>query len=467
MKIGVLGCFYGMADLLHDTVTPWLEVKSEGYDIVLAAACVQFKEYAELGYPDDDQATREALRANSHHFEALFLNEPPMYEKDVRTLVLYALLAKGVDVVWLLDGDEHYTSKQIKDIIAFVEKTPQFDYYHIHFDNRVFGIATPGAFFPPRIIRTNRSGGISKFRFDNELVFNDGSALYTRIPGIVPRSVAQVTHHTWRREDAERKIAYQKKHFGYSSYALDSSGNLVFDDEFYTRYEMPVPQASAALPADAEKPSLHIVFSLTSEDPSSLRSLLLSLLLLERHNAARISLTLLHKGADGAHLQEMLYWCPVPYTLEPRAEDTWQQAVSLGQAAGADLLFVASGEYVYEASTLHELFYTFRQLSKDTNLAPLMLCPVDNASHYKKNELAASKLILGSRKHWRAGEATKEALLIPKDLLDTALRNFDVLMRDTLCLRPIPTLAHSKTEGAEPFSDWRRAGQIKDEPKQS
>ncbi len=464
MKIGVLGCFYGAPDLLEKTITPWLEVKAQGYDIVLAAASVQFKEYAELGYPDDDRTTREALRANSRHFDALFLDEQPMYEKEVRSLVLYALLAKGVDAIWILDGDEHYTAEQIKNIITFVEKTPQFDYYHVHFDNHVFGVSSTGAFFPPRIIRTNRSGGIRAFTFDNEVAFNDGSSLYTRIPGIVPASVANVIHHTWRKEDVERKLAYQHKHFGYSAYKLDASGMLRFDEEYFKRYNMPVPQASSALPSDAEKPSLHIVWAPDSGEPAQLRSLLHSLLLLERHNAVRTGLTVVHESPLPREIEEILYWCPVSYTVSLPEEDKWKQALTIGVQTGADLVFLTSGEYFYEASTLHELFYTHQSLSKE--LGPALLCPIDDASFYEKNKLVDSKLILGSRKHWRTGRPHKESLLIPKELVEKAKRSYDEL-RSVPALCPIPTLAHNKKKDAEPFSDWRRAAQIKDEPKQS
>ncbi|MCC7500442.1 hypothetical protein IT396_01410 [Candidatus Nomurabacteria bacterium] len=464
MKIGVLGCFYGAPDLLERTITPWLEVKAQGYDIVLAAASVQFKEYAELGYPDNDQTTREALRANSRHFDALFLDEQPMYEKEVRSLVLYALLAKGVDAIWILDGDEHYTAQQIKDIIAFVEKTPQFDYYHVHFDNHVFGVSSPGAFFPPRIIRTDRSGGIRNFKFDNEVAFNDGSSLYTRIPGIVPPSIAKVIHHTWRREDVGRKLAYQHKHFGHSSYTLDSSGALVFNAEYYKHHDMPVPQASAALPADAEKPSLHIVYAPPQGYPELLKSLLYSLLLLERHNAVRINATFIYEAENlhGSEVEQILSLCPVPYTIVAPEGDLLEQAVSL--AHDADFLFFASGEYAYEASTLHELFYTYKLLSKE--LGPLLLCPADDATHYKKDRLVDSKLILGTRKHWRVCTPHKELLFIPQELLSIARKGYDEL-RSVPALCPIPTLAHNKKKDAEPFSDWRRAAQIKDEPKQS
>lgn len=454
-----------MADLLEGTIKPWLEVKAEGYDIVLAAASVQFKEYAELGYPDDDTQTREALRANSRHFDALFLDEKPMYEKEVRSLALYALLAQHVDVIWILDGDEHYTTKQIKDIIAFVEKTPQFDYYHIHFKNLVFGLESKsGAFFPPRIIRTDRSGGIRNFSSDNEVTYNDNSTLYTRIPGIVPASIAQVVHHTWRREDVERKLAYQYKHFGFSSYTLDSSGALVFNPEYYTHHDMPVPQASAALPADAEKPTLHIVYALPKGHPELLKSLLYSLLLLERHNAARITLTCIYETENlhGSEIEPILLWCPVPYTIAAPKQDLFTQAVTL--AHDADFLFFASGEYAYDASTLHELFYTYKLLSKE--LGPLLLCPADDAKHYKKDRLVDSKLILGTRKHWRTCTPRKESLFIPQELLPMALKGYDEL-RSTITLCPIPTLAHSTDEKAEPFSDWQRAGQIKDKPKQS
>ena len=109
LKIGVLGCFYGCAELLPQILEPWArlvnrgdapeasmgltgntppmhtgssegnlpdaaqnssspryttgwaELKEEGHDIVLAAVNAQFKEYAELGFANDDGGTRADL----------------------------------------------------------------------------------------------------------------------------------------------------------------------------------------------------------------------------------------------------------------------------------------------------------------------------------------------------------------------------------------------------------------------
>ena len=58
MRIGVLGCFYGCAELLPQVLEPWKKLKEEGHDIAIAAVNAQFKEYAELGFANDDAGTR-------------------------------------------------------------------------------------------------------------------------------------------------------------------------------------------------------------------------------------------------------------------------------------------------------------------------------------------------------------------------------------------------------------------------
>ena len=102
MKIGVLGCFYGCDDLLPEVLAPWLQLKEEGFDIDIAAVHTQFKEYAELRFPNDDAATIDALRQYEPHFSSLDILPHPQSEMETRTLGLKRLQDAGADFLWLL-----------------------------------------------------------------------------------------------------------------------------------------------------------------------------------------------------------------------------------------------------------------------------------------------------------------------------------------------------------------------------
>src|SRR3989344_2484447 len=176
MKIGVLGMFYDCADLLPRVMEPWMVLKNEGHNIVFGAINAQFKEYADLGYPNDDEATRAALEANRPIFDFLEITPKPLMDHEARNVVLAGLLPHNVDIVWMVDGDELYTREQILGILQYVEKTPQFDYYHIPLDNRVLDtMRWDDGFTPPRIFRTYRHGGLGTFVWENDFQFADGT----------------------------------------------------------------------------------------------------------------------------------------------------------------------------------------------------------------------------------------------------------------------------------------------------
>jgi len=87
MKIGVLGCFYGSADLLPQVLEPWKILTSE-YEVIIAGVNAQFKEYAELGYPNDDAETRAVLKKelSDEFFDFLRISPVPLSEKDARNI---------------------------------------------------------------------------------------------------------------------------------------------------------------------------------------------------------------------------------------------------------------------------------------------------------------------------------------------------------------------------------------------
>jgi hypothetical protein len=323
MKVGVLGCFFDCAELLPQVLAPWKSLKSQGYPFVLGAMHVQFYEYKDLGLLSRDEPTH-ALLKNDKAIDIFRFSGEPLFEKAARQMMLEELLRRGVDAIWLLDGDEIYTEEQIKGILAYVEKTPQFDYYHVHLDNRIFGTTKwADGFFPPRIFRTDRHGGIRVFTWDNELKYNDSSTLYSCIPGIVPKRIAHVLHHTWRARDAEKKIAYQHLHFGYCPFKLEA-GKLVFDEAYFTRHSMPLPKISPdGSFAMAQKREVPVAYRRdgarsAQDNERALIHLISALLVLERQNGSHITLTLESPSAT-AQEKELLDICPFDTAIAPIA----------------------------------------------------------------------------------------------------------------------------------------------------
>lgn len=503
MRIGVLGSFYECAELLPQVLTPWKDLKESGFPIEIAAVNAQFKEYADLGYQNDDESTRVVIEQHKELFDFVHIAKVPLLEKDVRNIGLQYLLSKKVDLIWILDGDEIYTEQEIKGILDRVAQTPQFDYYHIYFDNRIFETIRSGDdFFPPRIFRTDRNLGIREFSWDNEIVFNDGSGLSGRVPGIIPKSIAHVLHHTWRKKDALKKVRYQERHFGYSMFRFDEpSGKFTFNEQYFLHHMMPIPRMEGTdTILAAKKPVLDVILRTHSSGNvhgdvprvtdrlgdkeelivRSLRSLVYSLLILERSNVATIRLTVIDDHSSGScllRINEILSLCPFGATLINL--ETSGNGASLyacfdhARKHAEDLIYFVEDDYLHERSALEEMFLSFRHFAKNTGREDVALFPVDYSDFYLPNMIAPTRVVKGTRRHWRLSFSTTCTFFIPKLVLDRHFSAFELLskngvveatsinpiwQKEVLLFSPIPTLAiHMHNEELlPPFSNWKR-----------
>ncbi len=501
MKIGVLGTFYGCADLLPKVLEPWIALKNSGADIVLGAINAQFKEYADLGYANDDDVTRAALETNRKLFSPLIIASEPMLEKDARNTLLKNLLEQGVDIVWLLDGDELYTKEQIQNIISFVERTP-FDYYHIFFDNRIFDtIPWKDNFAPPRIFRADRHDGIGEFTWDNELAFNSGVRVQELVPGMIPKNIAHVLHHTWRKSDAVKKIAYHQRHFGYSMYRLNDKGELDIDVAYFAQHGMPLPER---LPdgsfAMSKKPILDVILRTHSTgnfregarrlsdtlggrcelSVRSLRSLVHSLLVLERANDTTIRLTVVDDHSDKKFLDEIeatFIACPFDTKLikleEKGNSASMRFCLEYTKEHAREFVYFVEDDYLHEPSALLEMMQSWRIFSRNLGRDTIGLFPVDYSDFYLPSGILPTRIVKGSQRHWRVSYSTTSTFFLPKSLLLEQWQWFtknpqnnmhedgslNVVWQNYATLfSPIPTLAiHLHDEGLlPPFSNWRR-----------
>lgn len=248
MKIGLLCCLYDCEDALDAVLAPWQEFQKLapklGHELIAVAINCQFAEYAEMGYPNDDNGTRRGLEKHAAFFHKIIVEREPHDEKGARTIAYRALQEKNVDLMWLLDGDEFYTVDQIKAILAFAEAHPLYDRYDLNLKNYIFDSDQwiDVEFHPPRIFRTARRGGVLEFSFDNEVRYLDGRESKHGNSLVVPREVAWITHRTWSHHRGDRKVAYQKKRFGGCAFKWNlETKKLEINEEWYKHWGDPLP----------------------------------------------------------------------------------------------------------------------------------------------------------------------------------------------------------------------------------
>ncbi len=256
MRIGVLFCGWQCADLLPASLTPWVEAKRAslgGHSFTICAVSVPFE-----GFPQDEtrDTTRSILGAHAQcgEIDHVVVGDKPHKETEARGAALRWLMTQGVDIVWQVDADEVYTYDNLTSILMFVEVTPWTIWYRLSLRNAVFTPTTYLAepFTPPRIHRV--AAGfyrLHSFCDDNDLTYGgtitrdlkrqDQFASMT-----VPTSVAFVRHLSWLNDDrSRRKVAYQLTHFGHCGYRWDDQRGLCFDEAFYAKQGLPLPEVVA------------------------------------------------------------------------------------------------------------------------------------------------------------------------------------------------------------------------------
>lgn len=237
MKVGILGAFYNCAKDVPTVLSPFLE---RGFTI--SACNIQFSEFG----PPPDTETYDALMSLRYDTICVNVSPVPMKEHEARSMAMKYLLEEDVDYVWILDGDEFYTKEEVDAIVKFLSTQPldSETYYSIAFKNYVFdGKTWIHGFRPPRIFSNRIKGGLSRFYWDNDVVYKDGSAYSTLTETKISESVAHVRHMTWLHSNGKEKVKYQLKHFGECSYRWDEKENLLkFDEMFYARQGKRIPE---------------------------------------------------------------------------------------------------------------------------------------------------------------------------------------------------------------------------------
>lgn len=266
MRIFVSAIGYNCAEHLDDVLSAFMATKKMskeilvGLEVTISVAHGVFPEIAQLGFPTHStDGTENKLReyfekgydtrkhlthmADSDvliKLDKLVIADKPIFEKDLRNLTLEGFNLQDYDLLWLLDlQDEIYTLDNIMEALNCINRSKFTDWFKINFKNYVIDNETwIDGFCPPRIWRTKPHGGIKGFYYDNEIEYNDGSRAPNHPSAPIPRGKVFVKHLSWvgSPEYLQRKIQFQKLHYGHCSYRWnETEGKLEFDPEYYKK----------------------------------------------------------------------------------------------------------------------------------------------------------------------------------------------------------------------------------------
>lgn len=241
-KFGVIYCGYNNIKYAKESLKTWVDA-AEKFNIKIAAVSVPFYEYKDENIISD--GTTEMIEKYYKDKKIKYFFDSPKYikESEARNLCLNALLEEEVDYIFIADSDELYTIEQIEKIINYVLDDTENSIFKINFKNYIFdGKTWIDNFCPWRIFKTNVHGGIQKFYWDNEIIFNDNKNVHDVKNIDIPKDIAFIKHMTWLHENGKNKYEYQMKHFGECSYTWNYEKQILeLNKEYYVKNNYKIP----------------------------------------------------------------------------------------------------------------------------------------------------------------------------------------------------------------------------------
>jgi len=218
MKIGILLTCYNCSEYVDRCIHPWMKLRDR-YNFIFACNSGMFRDYFDLGITENNEETLQKLIKHKLDFLVTTSGKNLLDEDSSRNLCLDFLKKQDCDLLVYLDGDEIYTEEQIVSVLDYVQNNSDYDYYEVFFKNHtIYEGLFLNNFVRSTIYWVKRNGGINRFYFDSDFVYNDpGANYFNRVA--IPKSVAFIEHYSWLTDDprTKSKITYQNRRYVGSS----------------------------------------------------------------------------------------------------------------------------------------------------------------------------------------------------------------------------------------------------------
>lgn len=219
---------YNEADYLKQAIEPWTSV-CERIDILEGG----FQTTVNLGYPNrSTDGTIEIAQKLSSSYDNVKLvfhnywNEPILRNNHLfETIMEYG---REDTCLFILDGDEVYTSEQVKSCIEQVTaQSEQYNQFWVHMRNYINNDKNYyDGFHVPRFSPLKTALGFDSY---NGLAYSDG-VKKVDINGVVAK------HMSWLPlEKAKRKIEWQTKALGWTCSFKIENEKVVLNDDYYNQ----------------------------------------------------------------------------------------------------------------------------------------------------------------------------------------------------------------------------------------
>jgi hypothetical protein len=253
MRVGVIFTIYGCEEYVDRCLKPWFDLSSE-FNFIFTVTSGRFKDYVDLGVPDRNYNTLKKLVEWEFNYMSITRGDKLLDEDSSRNRCLDFLKPYNCDLIWLVDGDEFYTEKDIRNIISFVNSTPEAEAYSIWLKNYTIKIPLFSNFLRPTLYRNRAFGGIARFYFDSYFSYADGIHQINDVEKIaIPPEFAFIEHNSWLPSQSTKdKIKYQEKRYcgpngdfplkARCSFVWNEEYNkLDFNRDFYSFYGLQIP----------------------------------------------------------------------------------------------------------------------------------------------------------------------------------------------------------------------------------
>lgn len=248
--IGVIYCGFNCADLIEQSLTPWVEARATnlgGNQYLICCTSVPFLHFGDGRAHDSTHLILNEKWAN-REIDHIISHEIPTKETAARGEALKWLVGQGCDTLIQVDSDESHTLDEINRIFTFVAARPEIAAFRGSLKNWVEIGGTRGylaePFTPMRIHRVRHNTFLADSFWDDNNVLYRGTLTRNFMRDVdlpvlqIPKSVAWVSHETWpSNHRGELKSKYQLARGWTPSYLWDEEENmLVFNPA------VPVPE---------------------------------------------------------------------------------------------------------------------------------------------------------------------------------------------------------------------------------